>query len=156
MIALTTQSKARQLAISVFAILLLTGCQTLHDQRTFMGYEARAYSSPMTEMEASELAQSIASTVNGAWTTLQGTGSMRPILDDNVIIVWIVRWHKLAIGQIVIWYDGNAYICHRIVHRNPDGTWYSAGYNVRVGLDYQPVTRENYLGTVVAIIPFTL
>lgn len=84
---------------------------------------------------------------------IAATGSMRPVLDENyIVIVEERRFEDLAFGDIVVfrgdWNHGKP-VAHRLVHRSlAKRAWQTKGDHCQ-GIDPQYLTEDKYKGFVV-------
>jgi hypothetical protein len=84
------------------------------------------------------------------------TGSMLPLLKGGEILrVECVPFGELHKGQIVLawWKSRHLFVCHRLTHQWPDGSWTTEGDNKRCRPDEIPLTPDSYRGVVIEIIP---
>lgn len=113
-----------------------------------------APTSGMDADTALRVATAIAGQVKGARVmTISRTGSMRPILDGNaIIVVEPTAYDDLRVGDIITYEHPGLHqvIVHRILEKRGDTFWTKGDHNDRMDNVY--VTRENYLMRVFAIV----
>lgn len=91
-------------------------------------------------------------------TTIGATGSMLPFLKGGEVAVLVHDFEGIAIGSVVAYrtVGGSSpavgsRLVHRIVGRNENG-WLPRGDTPGCPVeDWNPITRDNYIGTLVAI-----
>lgn len=91
-------------------------------------------------------------------TTIGPTGSMKPLLSGGEVAVLAHDFDSIAIGSIVAYRTvagSSPAIGSRLVHRiviQDDRGWLPQGDTPGCVLeDWNPITRDNYIGTLVAI-----
>ena len=80
------------------------------------------------------------------------TGSMKPFLHGGEIVITENNYDAIKLGQILVYsapYSKNP-IVHRAVQKDNDG-WIMSGDANRNTESFYRVTKDNYLGTVVAV-----
>jgi signal peptidase I len=114
----------------------------------------RAPTSGVTRGMAKIAANRLSSLVGGTKVfTVAPTGSMRPLFDDNsVLLVEPSSFASLQIGDIVVYHHStlNTLIVHRILEKRRGGFWAKGDHNNR--MDDELVTEANYKGRVYGIL----
>lgn len=114
----------------------------------------RAPTSGISRGVATVVASRLSSLVNGTKVfTVAPTGSMRPLFDDNsVLLVEPAPFGSLQIGDIVVYHHAvlDILIVHRILEKRSGGFWAKGDHNS--GMDDKLVTEENYQGRVYGIL----
>jgi signal peptidase I len=85
--------------------------------------------------------------------TVEPTGSMRPLMDDNsVLLVEPAPYASLQIGDIIVYHHAalDVMIVHRILEKRRGGFWTKGDHNN--GMDSELVTEANYRGRVYGIL----
>jgi signal peptidase I len=114
----------------------------------------RAPTSGINRGIANIAASRLSSLVDGTKVfTVAPTGSMRPLFDDNsVLLVEPSPFASLQIGDIVVYQHStlNKLIVHRILEKRSGGFWAKGDHNSR--MDDELVTAANYKGRVYGIL----
>jgi len=80
------------------------------------------------------------------------TGSMRPFLQGGEVVVTEANYDAIKLGQIVVYQApyNKSPIVHRAVQKDELG-WIMSGDSAKHTESWYRVTKDNYLGTVVAV-----
>ena len=80
------------------------------------------------------------------------TGSMRPFLQGGEVVVTEANYDAIKLGQIVVYQApyNKSPIVHRAVQKDGLG-WIMSGDSAKHTESWYRVTKDNYLGTVVAV-----
>jgi len=80
------------------------------------------------------------------------TGSMRPFLQGGEVVVTEANYDAIKLGQIVVYQApyNKSPIVHRAVQKDGLG-WIMSGDSAKHTESWHRVTKDNYLGTVVAV-----
>lgn len=114
-------------------------------------------SSPDPRLEASLWMMNYA--YGGEVSEVGKTGSMKPLLEGGEFAVLAKRFDAIRVGDVVAYrtVGGSSpaigsRIIHRIVGGNAVGGWIPQGDTPgAVREDWNPITRDNYIGTLVAL-----
>jgi hypothetical protein len=114
-----------------------------------------SFVAPLTVQQAERHAATVAALNGMRHYRVLDTGSMRPMIDSNHVVLLIDAWDKVAVGQVVGFTrdDGQA-ILHRVFNIDRAGNVQTHPVNGR-GWDRQNITRADYLGTYVGGFVFT-
>lgn len=85
--------------------------------------------------------------------SIAATGSMKPMLDENCIIV-ITRepFENVSVRDIVLYVsETGQMIVHRVMEKRKDGSLWTLGDNNRRP-DKEYVTKKNYVGKVCSVV----
>ena len=102
--------------------------------------------------QARDLAATVAHLTGGQTSMIAGTGSMGGIIADPAYVVVVREYAALKAGYVAIYLADGKRIIHRVAYAIGD-TWKMKG---DANADYDPrlMTKSNYVGTVVATIPY--
>lgn len=101
---------------------------------------------------ASVAAQTAAEKINGNVWHVSNTGSMKPLLQGGEYAVTVKDFNNIKKGHILVYhatYNKNP-IIHRAVDNDSYG-WLMSGDSAKHSESWSRVTKENYIGTVVAV-----
>jgi signal peptidase I len=127
--------------VIILSLLLLTACAPKQPP-------SRA---GLTPEQADVVAFMATKPLNHAGAAAVKGTSMEPELRQGDIALYLVRpYAAIREGQIILFRQGDQTIAHRAMHMTNDG-WITKGDNQRY-YDPNPVTKDNYVGTVFGII----
>ncbi len=144
---------------TLFALLvatLLAGCHS-HTEPVRVPGQIYTQTSPDPKLEAGLWMYNYAP--GGEVTSVGHTGSMLPLLKGGEYVVLVKDFDGIREGYVVAYttVGGSSppvgsRIIHRIAGQNEKGEWLPKGDTPGLPLeDWNPVTRENYIGTLVAV-----
>lgn len=93
-----------------------------------------------------------AARVDGKVWAVSHTGSMKPLLQGGEHVVTVLAFDSVQKGQVLVYhasYNRNP-IIHRAVQRDSYG-WLMSGDSAPRSESWARVTKDNYIGTVVAV-----
>lgn len=128
--------------ISLLIVLGLSGCASLR---------MPAPTAACSRVQALDMAKLAAAVVGGEVIAVEATGSMRPVLDGNaLLVIEAAPWADLRRGDLVVYRSARG---HLVVHRLVSmcfGAWSVAG-DANGWMDAEEVSPKNFKGRVCAV-----
>ena len=127
-------------AVSIFCLIVFTGCGRPNDLRQVRG--------ELDRDESRHLAYAIAFDRGYLVRAVAGTGSNGDCMGERTWVVLADSYETISPGKLIVYRLGSKEIFHQVIRGGPDGWTVQGMANSRP--DPVTVTRDNYVGTYVA------